>query len=97
MKVSIVDASGQRHRARVAENGEFATIAACPSCGAAPCEVQGTGITHHNYDTYFAPAVARCCGNGIGTIEAKVDTFFGIEEDEAVLRHGRARVYGGET
>lgn len=50
-----------------------------------PLKVGGTGIKHHNHDTFFADAVALCCKKKIGTIETKVSTLFGIEEDEAVF------------
>lgn len=46
----------------------------------------------HDHDTYVAPAFCVGCGNGRGTLRVKVDTLFGIEEDERVL-HGRWRVY----
>ena len=94
MKVTIVDSeTGKRHRARVAASGKHAEIEACPRCGATPGVIQGTGITHHNHDTYFAPAVATCCDAPIGTIETRVDTFFGIDEDNAA--QARCRVYDG--
>lgn len=96
MKATVVDSTGKRHRARIAESKQHVTIDRCPACRAEPCNVRGTGISHHDYDTYYAPAKALCCGQPIGTINLKVNTFFGIEEDEAVLVHGRARIYGGE-
>lgn len=98
VKVSVVDIHGKRHSARRPEyDADHVLIDACPRCRVAPCPVRGTGITHHNRDTYFAPATAICCGESIGTLEAKVETLFGIDEDEAVLVHGRARVYDGST
>lgn len=92
MKVTIIDGAGKRHAVRVAENGEFVTLTNCPECGSGEPTIRGTGITHHDHDTYYARAVARCCGSSFG-METKVDTIFGIEEDEAVLLRGRARVY----
>ena len=92
VKVSVVDGSGVRHAARVAENSNYVTIDRCPNCRAEPCDVQGTGITHHDHDTHYAAAVALCCRQRIGTLEACVDTIFGIDEDERVL-NGRPRVY----
>lgn len=96
-RATVVDSTGKRHRARIAGDRQHVTIERCPSCNTEPCDVRGTGITNHDYDTYYAPAKALCCDQPIGTIELKVDTFFGIEEDEAVLVHGRCRVYGGES
>ncbi|TMQ11961.1 MAG: hypothetical protein E6J90_33075 [Deltaproteobacteria bacterium] len=91
MTVVIVDADGKQHVARIAETGAYVTIAACPSCHAAQPQIRGTGITHHDHDTYYARAVARCCSAAL-RMETRVDTIFGIEEDERVL-HGRPRVY----
>jgi hypothetical protein len=65
---------------------------ACSACGAdAPIEVSGCGITSHDHDTYYADAAHVGCGKVIGRLSAKVETLFGIEEDEAVC--ARARVY----
>ncbi len=91
MKVTVIGADDIRRPARVAESGQFVTIANCPSCRAEDAEVRGTGITHHDHDTYYARAVASCCG-AVMRMETKVSTLFGIEEDNAVL-NGRPRVY----
>lgn len=91
MKVTVIDGNERRHSARVAENSQFVTIDGCPACGTVEPAIRGTGITHHDHDTYYARAVARCCGS-VFSIETKVDTVFGIEEDERVL-NGRPRVY----
>ncbi|TMQ09574.1 MAG: hypothetical protein E6J90_14075 [Deltaproteobacteria bacterium] len=91
MKVVVIDAGDRQHVATIAECGEYVTIAACPSCHAAQPQIRGTGITHHDHNTYYARAVAQCCGAAL-RMETRVDTIFGIEEDERVLR-GRARVY----
>lgn len=93
MRVAVVDAAGQRHSASLPFAGaDHVVIARCPDCGQAPCRVRGTGITHHDHDTYYARAVALCCRAAIGGMETKVETIFGIKEDEAVL-NGRPRVY----
>ena len=42
---------------------------------------------------YQATGFAVCCGGHIGTLRAFPSTIFGLHEDEAVLLHGRARVY----
>jgi hypothetical protein len=91
VKVVIIDADSTRHVAKIAENGEHVTIVACPTCRAAQPPIRGTGITHRGHDTYYARAIARCCGAAL-RMETRVDTIFGIEEDERVLR-GRPRVY----
>lgn len=91
MKVVVIDSEDRRHPAQIAENNEFVTIGRCPSCRSEEPQIQGTGITHHNHDTYYARAVARCCGAAL-RIETKVSTIFGIDEDNAVL-NGRSRVY----
>lgn len=70
----------------------FGTAAgACPGCGATPFLVQGQGKRRHNRQTYIANGVSKCCGESVGYIYARVDTIFGIEEDEAIGQ--RARVY----
>ena len=91
MRVTVIDADDRRHPAAIAENGEFVTIDRCSSCQAEHPAVRGTGITHHDHDTYYASAVAVCCGAGL-RMETRVSTIFGIDEDRAVL-NGRARVY----
>jgi hypothetical protein len=91
VRVVVIDADDRRHVATIAESGECVTIAACPSCHTARPQIRGTGITRHDHDTYYAHAVACCCGAGL-RMETRVDTIFGIEEDERVLR-GRLRVY----
>ncbi len=91
MRVTVIDADDQRHHAAIAENGQFVTIERCPACRAESPQIRGTGITHHDHDTYYARAVAACCGAAM-RMETMVSTIFGIEEDNAVL-HGRPRVY----
>ena len=65
--------------------------AECPSCCAVPLLVSGAGIARDDR-SYRAIAVCRGCGEKVGTIEAKPDTVFGLEEDERVL-NGPWRVY----
>lgn len=65
----------------------------CPSCGVEPFFVAGGGMHRHSRDTLRAGGRSMCCGEAVGWIYAKVDTLFGLEEDQAVL-NGRARVYG---
>ncbi len=76
--------------------GAFARASCgCPACGRA-LDIVGkrprvVGDRHYESDAYCV----RCHAE-IGVVRAYPDTLFGIEEDEAVLVHGRARVYGGE-
>jgi hypothetical protein len=64
----------------------------CPTChGGQPLLVAGKNI-RHDHDTYRSDAHCLCCGAYVGELRAKVDTIFGIDEDEAVL-NGRCRVY----
>lgn len=90
MKVTIVH-EGRSIPATVEDNSFHVTIEKCPLCGAVPGKVRGTGITSHDHDTYRADAVTLCCDRPIGQMRTKVDTIFGIDEDEAVC--ARARVY----
>lgn len=94
MKVTVIDsATNVRHRATVAGNRKYVTIERCPVCGAEPGEVAGIrGTQSHDHDTYRAEAATICCDTRLGTIEMRVSTVFGIDEDEAVL-NGRPRVY----
>ena len=92
MKISIRLPDGTAVPARLEEGGGAVVVPTCPSCGADAARVRGLGVTHHDHDAYYAAARALCCGEVIGTMEAKVDTIFGIDEDERVLR-GRCRVY----
>lgn len=91
MKVTVIDADDREHAATVAENGSFVTIDRCSSCQAENPAIRGTGITHHDHDTYYADAVAQCCGAAM-RMQTKVSTIFGIDEDNAVL-NSRPRVY----
>jgi hypothetical protein len=70
-------------------------LEACPNCRkAAPLRVLGRAKRIESHDTYAAEAIALCCGTTIGVVRVKVETLFGLDEDEAVLTDGRARVYG---
>jgi hypothetical protein len=66
---------------------------ACPHCKATPFKVAGGGMQPSADDqAYEATARALCCGKGVGTLRAEMNTLFGVEEDERVL-NGRCRVY----
>ena len=66
--------------------------APCPHCGAEEMKVQGTGKHIESQDTYASNAITTCCSKHVGTIRAKVNTLFGIEEDERVFSMG-VRIY----
>lgn len=93
MKIIIRLPGGDVLPARLEDGGSAVVVASCPSCGADAARVRGLGVTHHDHDTYYAAARALCCGETIGTMETRVDTIFGIDEDERVLLRGRCRVY----
>lgn len=92
MKVWLDTASGRRKIVEVTPTSAIA-VGECPSCAATPLKIVGRGRTIEGHDTYVSPAVCVACDDEIGTIRARVSTLFGLSEDEAVLVHGRARVY----
>lgn len=59
----------------------------CPHCGE-ELRVQGTGRRITSRDTYAASALCVACETVVGELRLKVDTLFGLEEDEAVFRLG---------
>ena len=66
---------------------------ACPNCGH-DLAIVGKGRRRVG-DVHIADAYCIRCHDEVGTVEARPESIFGEEEDEAVLTHGRARVYGG--
>ena len=48
-------------------------------------KISGAHQFIESYDTYACDAIALCCRQRIGVMRVKVDTIFGIEEDERVL------------
>lgn len=97
MKVRLVLDDGTKLAVRNEDGLPFAFVdAPCPKCGApAPFKIAGRERHIHSRDTYAAKAQTLCCKAFVGTLYATVDTIFGLEEDEAVLVNGRARVYDG--
>lgn len=59
-------------------------------CGSKSCAGHGRRI--ENRDTYAADASCLRCGKPVGIIRVRVNTLFGIEEDERVARMG-VRIY----
>lgn len=97
--VVILD-DGARHPARAVpgtarRNPYFTIESPCPhGCRIRePLPVKPGGAMRHDHDTYYADAIALCCLRRVGSMEQRVETMFGIDEDEAVL-NGRCRVYG---
>jgi hypothetical protein len=97
IKSITVHTLGNTYKAkRPHATADYVVIRTCPKCEVEPCRVQGGGVTHHDHDTYFSRAICLACEADIGEIRTKVETMFGIEEDNAVL-NGRCRVYGGDS
>ncbi len=65
----------------------------CPSCETSPFHVQTEPLSIHDRDTVRAGSWSVCCKEPVGYLYAKMNTLFGLEEDFAILKHGRARVY----
>ncbi len=102
MKITIALSDGSRHDAMLPYDGAAHVTASldCPHGCPTPVvlgirhrlSVRGAGIERRAHDTYFASAVALCCGRRIGTLETQISTLFGIQEDEMVLA-GPWKVY----
>lgn len=63
----------------------------CPGCAAEPFLVRGGNMRIHDDETWVANGRCVNCNDPVGYIYARVETVFGLEEDEAVRQ--RARVY----
>lgn len=100
MRVSFKPTEGARLNCSVPFDGcAFVTAPGrCPACGIQEEQdgrfnLQGVpGAMRKTHDEYIAPARCVACQANIGEITLKVNTIFGIEEDERVLG-GQARVY----
>ena len=95
MKQTVTLLSGAVHPVRVEPSTHAFVDIAYPACSApAPVRVQGKDMHIGSDDRHYqATGFAVCCGGHIGTLRAFPSTIFGLHEDEAVLLHGRARVY----
>ena len=93
MKITVT-IDNHVHQARVPyESAEYVHVrgfAKCPRCGedqeGEPLHVRGTGKRIESRDTYVTDAIVMCCRRPVGIMRVKVDTLFGIEEDENVFR-----------
>lgn len=65
---------------------------ACPGCGITPFRVVGAGLFRIPRG-WKSGGKCVACGDSVGWVFIEAQTIFGTEEDERVLRHGRARVY----
>lgn len=97
MKITLTLNNGDvRSAKRPYENADHAVASgACPGCKAEPFKVAGCGKSidpDRRHDTYRADAVCIACSGHVGILRVKVDTLFGIEEDERVASMG-IRIY----
>jgi hypothetical protein len=91
VKVSLV-VDGKAYACKLPHStSSFADVSGW-TCECGGTQVRGGGVEHHDHDTYYANAHCTKCSKPVGKLTAKVDTLFGIDEDELVL-HGRPRVY----
>lgn len=95
MKISHIDQGGKRTPAALPYDGADHVVVerACPNgeCRDTPMKVRAReSLTNH--DIIVGVAFCLCCKRAVGTLEVKVSTIFGVEEDRRVL-NGRVRVY----
>lgn len=99
VRVTLTDHTGKVHRVKppYKDAAFVATNLTCPHCGEENMKVAGTGKhidPDHRHDTYKAQAVHddEHCRGHVGVLRVKVNTLFGIEEDERVFSMG-VRIY----
>jgi hypothetical protein len=83
--------SGNEHRS---VSGDGTVEGACPGCGVAPFRIQTPPPEKHDSEMR---AGARCvaCNDPVGWVYVEESrSIFGEEEDRAVMRDFRGRVYG---
>lgn len=92
MKLTI-ETDGKRHDAKLHSDNRtvYTTTWNCAACNTNGVWCGKRYI--HSHDEYAAPAKCAGCGADVGRVIAKMDTIFGLEEDEAVGL--RCRVYDG--
>ena len=96
-KLYFVNAEGARVKLAIPEDERAPSIApggACPLCKEENYTVAGKK-RHIAPDNRSYESIVSCCkcGGVVGTLRLETSTIFGLHEDEAVLLHGRARVY----
>jgi hypothetical protein len=90
MKITV-EIEGKKHAAK--SEGNYVVVAgACPHCKTEPFNVRGKGINKTDRDSHYADGHCLKCDARVGTIRVKLDTIFGLEEDERVL-NGPWKVY----
>jgi hypothetical protein len=99
MKITVTDNEGRVHKAKKPyEDANFVeTEMTCPHCGEENIKVAGTGKIidpERRHDTYRADAVhySTDCNKSVGVLRVKIDSFFGLEEDERIANMG-IRIY----
>lgn len=94
MKVTLTLGDGTRRKVSTIDGANLALVDGdCPECSK-PLRIVGSEKHIESHDTYAAKARCVECEASVGVVRAVVETLFGPEEDEAVLVHGRPRVYG---
>lgn len=89
MKITL-KMKGSTHKVKLPyEGASYAEIPdmKCPHCHE-DLTVQGTGKHIASHDTYAADAICVKCKKFVGELQAKVNTLFGIEEDQRVFSMG---------
>jgi hypothetical protein len=91
VKIRLITREGTIDAKLPHEGAKFVEVAyPCSECGSFQVAgVQSTIVRGH--DTYRSKAVCVGCGHACGELEAKVETIFGLAEDELVMQ--RPRVY----
>lgn len=94
-RVWLTDGDGNEYEAKIPfVNCAYVVVplgeSQCPKCNA--IKVRGGGKSRESDDTWRADAYCLECREPRGMLRVRVDTLFGIEEDERVL-NGRCRVY----
>lgn len=98
MKITLTGSDGRALAAHQPHDHADRVVvdhATCPKCKLNPLPVRGQGKSidpNSPRDTYRADAICCGCGAPVGVLRVKVETIFGIEEDDRVL-NGRCRVY----
>lgn len=95
MSISVqLDGSTKRSPAKPPFDGADFVVVDGWACKCGNRAIVGFGRHIESRDTYRADAKCGQCLEPCGIMRTVVDTIFGLEEDEAILKHGRARVYG---
>jgi len=91
MKI-FVTIQGEPRKVETNAESHLVVRGACPKCAHEPFCVAGSGRHIGGRDFYVSDAVCLECRERVGEIQVKVETIFGLEEDERML-NGPWRVY----